>query len=217
MTIRKCIHPIIAKRLITKFIEEIGQFTYEDVCFPSTFNAKDFDWDDEDFNLRNYAKTFDTEIIVKNDKDNNCSVDLESGYSGMYNPDYCKLIFTFEHLNGYPIGRKNEAYCGVRDDMFSRCKTLKGFSHLTCSILHEVGHAKTKFDLSENFDRNEAMGENLTKALNNGASCYEFNRYYYAQMEDEFAATEWAINWISNPENRKIAKAFERKVFECFE
>ena len=46
--------------------------------------------------------------------------------------------------------------------------------------------------------------------------CVSLNNAYF-QMPDETAATEWAIKWLSNPENRKIAKAFEKKFFACFE
>ena len=41
--------------------------------------------------------------------------------------------------------------------------------------------------------------------------------YAYFTLPDETAATEWAINWLSDAENRKKAKAFEKKFFACFE
>lgn len=42
----------------------------------------------------------------------------------------------------------------------------------------------------------------------------EWEEYYF--LPDERAATEWAIEWLKNSENRKIAKKFEKEFFECF-
>lgn len=92
---------------------------------------------------------------------------------------------------------------------------LKGFSDITLSLLHELGHFETADEIRKTFttaDRFFMMIENREKYKD----CVSLNNAYF-QMPDETAATEWAIKWLSNPENRKIAKAFEKKFFACFE
>ena len=76
-------------------------------------------------------------------------------------------------------------------------------------LLHELGHftAQQKF---EGYDRGKALAELREKfppAIIN---------FEYFKLPDEKAATGWAINWLSDPEHRKIAKAFEKKFFACF-
>lgn len=92
---------------------------------------------------------------------------------------------------------------------------LKGFSDITLSLLHELGHFETADKIRKTFtheDRFFAMIEIHEKCTD----CASANNAYF-QMPDESAATEWAINWLQNPENRKKAKAFEKKFFACFE
>lgn len=94
-------------------------------------------------------------------------------------------------------------------DFFSRCPTGRGFASITLSILHEIGHLKTiqKF---ENYNRTEAI-EELFKNFP-----MEIINFEYFKLPDEKAATDWAIEWLSHPENRRKAKEFEKKFFECF-
>ena len=40
--------------------------------------------------------------------------------------------------------------------------------------------------------------------------------FEYFKLPDEKAATDWAIEWLSHPENRRKAKEFEKKFFACF-
>lgn len=94
-------------------------------------------------------------------------------------------------------------------DFFSRCPMGRGFASVTLTILHELGHlhAPQEFD---GYDRAEAIHQ-LKKNYPSRTINFE-----YFKLPDEKAATDWAIEWLSNAQNRKIAKAFEKKFFACF-
>ena len=38
----------------------------------------------------------------------------------------------------------------------------------------------------------------------------------YFLLPDEVVATKWAIDWLENAENRKLAKAFEKEFFKYY-
>ena len=102
-----------------------------------------------------------------------------------------------------------------RKNFESFCPSARGFANVTIYLLHELGHCYTEDDVEEvepEYDREEAlmMGQFLCSTKE------EWNDWYYNFMVDEKLATEWAINWLSDPEHRKIAKAFEKKFFACF-
>ena len=85
-----------------------------------------------------------------------------------------------------------------RKDFISRYKGGRGFANVTLSILHEIGHWFTRFEIDwiEYF------------ILQDQVSGID-----YFALEAEQKATNWAINWLSDPEHRKIAKAFEINYF----
>ena len=86
-----------------------------------------------------------------------------------------------------------------RKDFIRRYNGAKGFANVTLSILHEVGHWMTRYDID--WDEYFAEQENV------------YGQDYF-NLKAERVATDWAIAWLSNPENRKIAKAFEVEYFE---
>lgn len=94
-------------------------------------------------------------------------------------------------------------------DFCSRCPMGRGFASVTLTILHELGHlhAQQEFD---GYDRAEAIHQ-LRKNYSSRTINFE-----YFKLPDEKAATDWAIEWLSSAQNRKIAKAFEKKFFACF-
>lgn len=99
-----------------------------------------------------------------------------------------------------------------RKDFEKRCPIGKGFADITISILHEMGHTITQKDLPEDYNRFIA----LKRVYQKGITDTERNIRYFSML-DETLATDWAIKWLQNPENRKIAKTFEKKFFACFE
>lgn len=94
-------------------------------------------------------------------------------------------------------------------DFFSRCPMSRGFASITLTILHELGHknSQQKFD---DYNRIEAI-EKIKKTVPREQINFE-----YFKLPDEKAATDWAIEWLQNAENRKKAKEFEKKFFACF-
>lgn len=86
-----------------------------------------------------------------------------------------------------------------RNNFVDRCPRAKGFSNATLSILHECGHWATK----EVFDIHD----------------YHMQLYRCRSQEDymnityEYMATDWAIDWLENKDNRKLAKRFEKDFF----
>lgn len=98
-----------------------------------------------------------------------------------------------------------------RKDFVKRCPLANGFSDVTISLLHEVGHTMTKDKLPKNYNREKEYSRvNLIQDKTAHA-------YAYFKMLDETLATDWAIEWLNDAENRKTAKAFEKKFWACFE
>ena len=92
---------------------------------------------------------------------------------------------------------KDEGDRLFRKDFVARCPLARGFADVTLSILHEVGH---------HFNR-EAYIFCDPKEYNNAKGVDHF------KLPCEMVATDWAIQWLQNAQNRKIAKAFERAYF----
>lgn len=84
-----------------------------------------------------------------------------------------------------------------RKDFVARCPLARGFSNPTLSMLHEIGH----------FYTSEAWLEQDQELYANACGNEHF------QMYCEIVATNWAIEWLQDADNRKLAKAFERKFF----
>ncbi len=97
-----------------------------------------------------------------------------------------------------------------RKNITSKSKVTKGFCDATLAILHEVGHFANE-EISRSYNRKIAIREIYEKF-----PWSEVNLQYF-KLPDENAATEWAVDWLSIPKNRKIAKDFEKNFFSCFE
>lgn len=85
-----------------------------------------------------------------------------------------------------------------RKYFIERCKCGKGFSNVTISLLHEIGHWKTRDEVDWEKYYNERIG------------VYDYD---YFNLDAERKATDWAIKWLANPKNRKFAKEFEVKFY----
>lgn len=99
-------------------------------------------------------------------------------------------------LNAIDAGDKQ-----FRADFIRRCPMARGFAHVTLSILHEIGH---------HFNREAYLFYDDTGYEPCWVDEYDVNHY---TIPYEVVATEWAIEWLKNPEHRKQAKAFERAYF----
>lgn len=78
-------------------------------------------------------------------------------------------------------------------------KQNREFSNIVLILLHEIGHLHTneQFDLMEYHSQVD------------GADTDE----QYFSIPAEYAATQWAIDWLKVPTNREKAKALERAIW----
>ena len=116
------------------------------------------------------------------------------------------------YVPNWKIANYNNDFGGkcFRKDFVNRCPMAKGFSDVTISLLHEIGHPITRDTLPQDYCRWEECDkvneiENTTERV-----------FAYFKMLDETLATDWAIDWLKDAEHRKMAKAFEKKFFTCF-
>lgn len=98
-----------------------------------------------------------------------------------------------------------------RKDFESRCSSARGFADVTISILHEIGHRMSEDKLPTNYSRGKIYFDTVAQATTQD----EMFKLYFA-MPDEKLATDWAIEWLQDANNRKLAKAFEKKFWACF-
>lgn len=97
-------------------------------------------------------------------------------------------------------------------DFYTRCPASRGFADITLSLLHELGHNETLDDLPEDYDRVKELAKVYVECKGNVGKCVA----KYLTLPDEWLATQWAVDWLKNPENRKAAKRFERKFFKAW-
>lgn len=82
-----------------------------------------------------------------------------------------------------------------RADFVKRCPMAQGFANVTLSILHELGH---HFNREAVICADKLVGDNMKEHL---------------KLPHEVIATDWAINWLQNKENRRTIKKFEKIYF----
>lgn len=218
---RTCLHPIKANRIIEEFANQaatpafVSEYNVEledGLCYTvsNCANINEFikwhnsncvsniiGYEDNSFQpffhvVRNENKTSANFAMAFELDDNNCyDIYVPCWKTVDYNDDIAGKCF-----------RKN---------FVSRCSLAKGFADVTISVLHEIGHNLTKELIPEDFDRENQYFDTFFEA----ESEEELQNLYFA-WPDETLATDWAIEWLSDPEHRKLAKAFEKKFFACF-
>ena len=190
---RKLIHPRKVVWAMRDFINEIHNITYETVSLAPGFDFTHEDWLQhiETHNLRATCK-----IVKGFDGHGFCAILGDLGYEEF------RICYDIEEL--YCKGSKQ-----FTDNFRSRSSIAKGFADITLSLLHELGHFET-YEEIEGYDRRAEL-----QRLDNDFPVETIN-FEYFKLPDETAATEWAIKWLQEAKNRKIAKAFEKKFFACF-
>lgn len=99
-----------------------------------------------------------------------------------------------------------------RRNVVMRAPAMNGFADITLALLHELGHFETEEELPFGYDRFKA--EEMCKEW--CGDDYEKLNLMYFTLPDEWLATQWAIEWLSDDDNRKIAKQFEREFFKAW-
>lgn len=86
-----------------------------------------------------------------------------------------------------------------RRDFIARYAPARGFSNTTLSILHEIGHYRTRQEIDDWQDYKKRQRVKTQKE--------------YMMLESERRATDWAIQWLYSAEHRRLAKQFEKEFF----
>lgn len=118
-----------------------------------------------------------------------------------------EIGYDFKELAKSDIGCKE-----FRHNVIMRDPSMNCFSNLTLSLLHELGHFETDSKVPCGYNRDKA--EKLIEERSKGD--YIKTNLMYFNLPDEWLATQWAIEWLSNTENRKKAKRFEREFFKAW-
>ena len=87
----------------------------------------------------------------------------------------------------------------TRNYLIAMSPVVRGFSHITLSLLHECGHWATRnvFD-TKTYEKMEKKYITQTQ---------------YLTIPFEQVANAWVVCWLQNHDNRAMAKRFEREFF----
>lgn len=140
------------------------------------------------------------DIVLRKGKDGFCTEVLPEDESVI------KIYYDFSDLDP-----RNLSVRTFNKNVRTRAPFTRGISDVTIALLHELGHNITVYDLPKNFDR---TGEILD--IFASTKIPEIRYRMYCDLPDEWAATQWAIDWLSDAENRKRARAFERAFFKAW-
>lgn len=97
-----------------------------------------------------------------------------------------------------------------RQHFVAHCPKAQGFANITLVLLHELGHhANAETDFGD-YDRQKELD------FMDSVVPKEYVNFLYFLLPDEVAATKWAMKWLEDAENRKLAKAFEKEFFKYY-
>ena len=176
------------------FINEIHGLTYINVSLPYIKDESLDEWFERFSNAVEEEIPSQVKMTYREDGFAVCIAEKDD-------PEF-HFFYNLDEL--YSRGHKQFA-----QDFFARCPMGRGFASITITILHEIGHMNAQQNF-EGYNRIEAI-----KELKNNFPRETIN-FEYFKLPDEKAATDWAIEWLSHPENRRKAKEFEKKFFACF-
>ena len=194
MVKRELLKPRKVVWVMRDFINEIHGLTYTDVSLPYIKGESLDEWFERFSNAVEEEIPSQVKMTYREDGFAVCISEKDD-------PEF-HFFYNLDEL--YSRGHKQFA-----QDFFARCPMGRGFASITITILHEIGHMNAQQDF-EGYSRIEAIRE-----LKNNFSRETIN-FEYFKLPDEKAATDWAIEWLSHPENRQKAKEFEKKFFACF-
>ena len=194
MVKRELLKPRKVIWVMRDFINEIHGLTYMDVSLPYIKDESLDKWFERFSNAVEEEIPSQVKMTYREDGFAVCPIEKDD-------PEF-HFFYNLDEL--YSRGHKQFA-----QDFFARCPMSRGFASITITILHEIGHMNAQQDF-EGYNRIEAIRE-----LKNNFPRETIN-FEYFKLPDEKAATDWAIEWLSHPENRRKAKEFEKKFFACF-
>lgn len=77
-----------------------------------------------------------------------------------------------------------------------------GYDWFLFSVMHEIGHGMT-LDLFDSYD--QAMYKIAADQLEELEQTYDVRKTYW-ELDIEYAANEWAVNWLNDPEHLRVAR-----------
>ena len=194
MVKRELLKPRKVIWVMRAFINEIHGLTYINVSLPYIKDENPDEWFERFSNAVEEEIPSQVKMTYREDGFAVCPIEKDD-------PEF-HFFYNLDEL--YSRGHKQFA-----QDFFARCPMGRGFASITITILHEIGHMNAQQDF-EGYNRIEAIRE-----LKNNFPRETIN-FEYFKLPDEKAATDWAIEWLNHPENRRKAKEFEKKFFACF-
>lgn len=153
----------------------------------------------KDFTFKAVNLPFSIKMVKSNRVEYFIEGSIENKNLKILVPNWKKVDFT-----------KDDCGKAFRKDFVTRCSLARGFSDVTLSLLHEIGHAMTKTFVPPM----RAEIEEYNKKVENLEMCDVYPLYF--NLTNEHMATDWAIEWLKVAENRRIAKDFEKKFSKCF-
>lgn len=219
----KCIHPIIVNRVMKEFLEAASDLTYDNLTIDT---EKWYQHLMSEISDEEYKENCNEEIIItkvsfriKNGK----NFATLTGGLDFAEEERIVMIDRKAILN---YTRENLMNYGVLGNFRQRCPIAKGFADITLILLHELGHQETNNKVNfakrtKEYIKGEELKKQLREYLNKGLITAEEYNYiinrYHVKKECEMLATNWAIEWLRDPEHRKLAKQFEKEFFACYE
>lgn len=188
-------HPRIALKIMHNFINSAMD---EEVMFLAD-EGIEVDWDTFTTKKVREEKWEYPEVILKKEKQ-------FCAYDNREDDSIIKIGYNFSYYY-----ERSPFYV----NFIQRYKPARGFAKITLTLLHELGHIETFSQLPYDYDRAKTICEIKQKAREENLNIWEANMKYYFPLYEETLATEWAIKWLQNSENRKIAKKFEKEFFAC--
>lgn len=211
MNNRKCIHPRKVIKIMREFIDDISNFEYQETIIKFN-NDKPFDeMTTEEFLEAFYNAEEKTSFYKRKCKIINLTGTDKSCCAYSYDLDEDERQYFRIGVNLDEFCVKSKGHLQFTSNFISRCPSARGFAGITLSLLHELGHFETHFIEFEGYNRL------IELALLREQYPKEIINFAYFELPDEQAATDWAIKWLNNKENRKKAKSFEKAFFSCFE
>ena len=206
-----CVKPSKAVALMKKFIREVSPlcdgYTFTQEGRNNLPNGLLYVFDHEDYwnKLQEWAHTYGT--ITKRRIDPLMNKTKEVTF-GVQTSDHvfneCATLFTY---NWAQLNETTpDGVIIVYRDMEKRASYMRGFARVTKNLLHEIGHVATAIDVWERYGLANVQRKHMQCRGN----------AEYVTLPDEYAATQWAIDWLADTNNRKKAKAFEKEFFKCF-
>ena len=193
----KCAHPAKCSHLMKKFLQDACDLTFEIKNFYLANIGGDLKIED--------VKEGETISVDK-------TVLIRKGTHGFRAFVNCREDLVEIEYDFKTEMRNPEAVAEFRRNAVLRNPAMQGFSGLTLSLLHELGHFETADDVPEDYDRFEAQAKMRKYAKDD---IRKLNMMYFS-LPDEWLATQWAIDWLSDEDNRKRAKQFERDFFAAW-